>query len=103
MANVAAARVGAACLGVRSPWANLAIAGAKHALVPNAVLPIGSTDARRAAFRPVMAPWTQSAPIAAEPLSTVSNTQTQKNVQKTRMNAGGYGAMGPYPEREQPA
>ncbi len=50
--NVAVARVGAACLGVRSPWANLAAVGANHALAPNAVLAAGSPDARLAAFRP---------------------------------------------------
>jgi hypothetical protein len=38
--------------------------------------------------------------MSAELLPTVNET---KNVQKTRINAGGYGAMGPHPEREQPA
>jgi hypothetical protein len=50
-----------------------------------------------------MAPLTQSALMAAELLPSVNEARTQKNVQKTRINAGGYGAMGPYPEREQPA
>ena len=96
--NVAATRVGAACLGVRSPWANLAAVGAKHALAPNAVLTGGSRDARRA-FRPDSVQMTQSALMAAELLPTVN--ETQKTVHKTRINAGGYGAMGPHPEREQ--
>jgi len=96
--NVAATRVGAACLGVRSPWANLAAVGAKHALAPNAVLTAGSRDARRA-FRPDSVQTTQSALMAAELLPTVN--ETQKTVHKTRINAGGYGAMGPHPEREQ--
>jgi hypothetical protein len=96
--NVAATRVGAACLGVRSPWANLAAVGAKHALAPNAVLTAGSGNARRA-FRPDSVQTTQSALMAAELLPTVN--ETQKTVHKTRINAGGYGAMGPHPEREQ--
>jgi hypothetical protein len=102
-ADVAVAPLGAACLGVRSPWADLPAAGAKHALAPIAVLSVSSTDAHRAAFRPAMAPLTQSALMAAELLPTVNEARTQKNVQKTRIDAGGYGAMGPYPEREQPA
>jgi hypothetical protein len=98
--DVAVAGVGAACLGVRSPWANLAAAGAKHALSPNTVLVAGCPDARLVAFRPNPALTTQSALMSAELLPTVNET---KNVQKTRINAGGYGAMGPHPEREQPA
>jgi hypothetical protein len=102
--NVTAARVGAACLGVRSPWADLAAVGAKHALAPTAVLATRSADARPAAFRPVPAPTTpQLALMSAELLPTVNGTRKQNNVQKTRINAGGYGAMGPHPEREQPA
>ena len=41
--------------------------------------------------------------MAAElPLTTETVTFTRKpiNVHKTRISAGGYGAMGPYPERE---
>jgi hypothetical protein len=97
--NVAATRVGAACLGVRSPWANLAAVGAKHALAPNAVLTAAGTGARRVALQPVPVQTTQSALMAAELLPTVN--ETQKTVHKTRINAGGYGAMGPHPEREQ--
>jgi hypothetical protein len=41
--------------------------------------------------------------MSAELLPTANDTRKQKNVQKTRINAGGYGAMGPHPEREQPA
>ena len=96
--NVAATRVGAACLGVRSPWANLAAVGAKHALAPNAVLAAGGRDARRA-FRPDSVQTMQSALMAAELLPLLD--ETQKTVHKTRINAGGYGAMGPHPEREQ--
>jgi hypothetical protein len=97
--NVAATRVGAACLGVRSPWANLAAVGAKHALAPNAVLTAASAGARPVALRPVPAQTPQFALMSAELLPTVD--ETQKTVHKTRINAGGYGAMGPHPEREQ--
>ena len=97
--NVAATRVGAACLGVRSPWANLAAVGAKHALAPNAVLTAASAGARPVALRPVPAQTPQFALMSAELLPTVN--ETQKTVHKTRINAGGYGAMGPHPEREQ--
>ncbi len=45
---------------------------------------------------------TQSALMTAELLPTVNDTRKQ-TVHKTRINAGGYGAMGPHPEREQPA
>jgi hypothetical protein len=102
---VAVTRLGAACLGDRSPWTTLAAAGAKHALGQTTVLAAGSTDARRVAVPPVLvpAPNSQLAVMAAELLPTVNVTRKQTNAQKTRINAGGYGAMGPYPEREQPA
>jgi hypothetical protein len=99
--EVAVARMGAACLGVRSPWANLVAAGANHALAPNAVLATRSAAARLGAFRPDSAPTMQLAQMSAELLPTVSDTRNQKTVHKTRINAGGYGAMGPHPEREQ--
>jgi hypothetical protein len=108
--NVTVAQMGAACLGVGSPWTNLSAVGANHALAPNAVPATVSADVRLVAFRPDPAPMThapmtyapvsQSALMTAELLPTVNNTQT---VHKTRINAGGYGAMGPHPEREQPA
>jgi hypothetical protein len=43
----------------------------------------------------------QSALMSAELLPTANDTRKHTNVQKTRINAGGYGAMGPQPEREQ--
>jgi hypothetical protein len=78
---VAVTRMGAACLGARSPWTSLSAAGANHA----------------------PAPMTQLAPMSAEQLPIVNPTRKQTNVHKTRIDAGGYGAMGPHPEREQPA
>jgi hypothetical protein len=101
--NVAAARVGAACQGARSPWTQLAVVGAKHALAPSAVLAAGRPEARGATFRHDPVQMTQSALMTAELLPTVSDTRKPNNVHKTRIDAGGYGAMGPYPEREQPA
>jgi hypothetical protein len=37
--------------------------------------------------------------IGSGELPAVNGTRKQ-NVHKTRINAGGYGAMGPHPERE---
>jgi hypothetical protein len=101
--NVTAAANGAALSGACTPWASLAAVGANHALVQNHVLAVGSPDARRAAFRQIPAAMAQSALMGAELLPTASDTRKQNNVQKTRISAGGYGAMGPHPEREQPA
>jgi hypothetical protein len=98
---LAVTRTGAACLGARSPWTTLAATGTNHALWQNPALAAGSPDARRVAFRQTPALMTQSLPMA-ELLPTVNDTRKQKNVHKTRINAGGYGAMGPHPEREQP-
>jgi hypothetical protein len=109
MTDVAAARLGAACLGVRnarSPWAKLAVVGANHARTQTAVLVVGGTGARRVASWPLPAQTEQFAlksVMSAELLPTVNDTRNQTYVYKTRINAGGYGAMGPQPEREQPA
>ena len=102
--DVAAARLGAACLGVRhsrSPWANLSVVGANHARTQNAVTAAGNPDARRLVSWPLPAQTQQFALMSADLLPTANGTRKQ-NVLKTRINAGGYGAMGPYPEREQP-
>src|SRR5262249_40292536 len=120
--EVAATRMGAACLGVRSPWVNLAVevnhaagvnfalAGVNHALAPSPVPATGSANARLRSFRPdsapmspapmTQAPVTQSVLMTAELLPVVTDTRNQKTVHKTRINAGGYGATGPHPERE---
>lgn len=117
MTDVAAARLGAACSAARSPWPIVAAAGVNHALGQSLALAAGRVDEHRAAFRPVPAPQTaqrlaqqtQSAVLMTELLPTtgtvtgiasVDVTRKPKNVHKTRINAGGYGAMGPYPERE---
>ncbi|HEY6494903.1 MAG TPA: hypothetical protein VIZ43_16640 [Trebonia sp.] len=101
---VAVTRTGAACLGARSPWTTpAAVAGANHALGQNAVPAAGGVNMRSATAWPIPAPMRQLAEMSAELLPTAHVARKQTNVHKTRINAGGYGAMGPYPEREQPA
>ena len=95
----AVASMGAAYTGARSPWANLAIAGETHARMQHLVLPVGNSDARRVEFPPAVAAMTQLAMTAA-PLPTAKETRKQTSVQKTHINAGGYGVLGPHPERE---
>jgi hypothetical protein len=98
--EVAAARTGAALPGVRSPWMSLSVAsasGANHVRTQNPVLAAGTPDARSAAYWPVPA-MTQTAALLGEQ-PAVNGTRKQ-NVHKTRINAGGFGAMGPHPERE---
>jgi hypothetical protein len=101
----AVAGMGAAYTGVRSPWANLvgtgaslAVAGASHARMQHLILSVGNSDARRVEFPPAVAAMTQL--VMTAPLPTAEETRKQTSVQKTRINAGGYGAMGPHPERE---
>ncbi len=98
--DVAAARTGAAFLGACSPWMSLSAesgAGASHVRTQNPVLAAGSLDARLGAF-PVPA-MTPTADLVSGEQPAVNGTRKQ-NVHKTRINAGGYGAMGPHPERE---
>jgi hypothetical protein len=99
--SIAAARLGAACPAARSPWTNV--------VAPVVGIRVGYAPVQRAAAH--MTPRAQSAFLqaqsaflmASEPLpttNTVTFTRKPKNVHKTRINAGGYGAMGPHPERE---
>ena len=64
--NVTVAQMGAACLGVGSPWTNLSVVGANHALAPNAVPATVSADARLVAFRRDPAPITRATLCAQE-------------------------------------
>jgi hypothetical protein len=99
--DVTAARTGAAFLGACSPWMSLSVpsvAGASHVRTQSPVLTAGAPDARLAAFRPVPVMTPPMARMAAEQ-PAVNGTRKQ-HVHKTRINAGGYGAMGPHPERE---
>jgi len=100
--DVAAARNGAAFLGACSPWMSLSVesaAGANHVRTQTPVLAAGSPDARLGAFWPVPAMTPTAALISSGEQPAVNGTRKQ-NVHKTRINAGGYGAMGPHPERE---
>ncbi len=80
-AYVAAARVGAAFPGARSPWASLSVAGRKHARTQTPVPAAGTQGAHRAAFLVVAAMTQQLAVTADEPLA-VNGTRKQ-NVHKT--------------------
>ena len=94
--SIAAARLGAASPAARSPWTNV--------VAPVAGIAAGHALVQRAAVQ--LTPLAQSAfPMASELVpatgtSTVTFTRKPNNVHKTRINAGGYGAMGPHPERE---
>jgi hypothetical protein len=96
--DVTAARNGAAFLGICSPWMSLSVTGANHVRTQIPVLAAGSLGARLAAFPPVPA-MTPAADLVSGEQLAVNGTRKQ-NVHKTRINAGGYGAMGPHPERE---
>jgi hypothetical protein len=99
--DFAAARTGAALLGVCSPWMSLSVesvAGASHVRTQNPVLAAGIPGARLAAFWPVPAMTPTADLVSGEQLA--ANGTRKQNVHKTRINAGGYGAMGPHPERE---
>jgi hypothetical protein len=87
--EVAATPTAAAFLGARSAWAVVSGTGANHALTRNLVLAAVRPDARCAALRLI--------PTPTMPLST---RKQPTNVLQTRISAGGYGAMGPHPERE---
>ena len=99
--DVAAARTGAAFFGGCSPWMSLSVesvAGASHVRTQNPVPAAGLPGARLAAFWPVPV-MKQTAVLVTGEQPAVNGTRKQ-NVHKTRINAGGYGAMGPHPERE---
>lgn len=96
--DVAAARNGAAFLGICSAWMGLSTEGANHVRTQNAVIAAGIPSARLGAFWPVPA-MRQSVDLVSSELPAVNGNRKQ-HVHKTRVNAGGYGAMGPHPERE---
>ena len=100
--NVAAARLGAARLGAISPWANPLAAGANYALGRKLSTVAGIPDARRAASWAVQVMSGQASQFAVTHGAELLPTTVRKpnNVNTTRIAAGGYGAMGPHPERE---
>jgi hypothetical protein len=96
--NVTAAPMGAVFGGARSPWASLPVVRVNHVRTQNPVQAAGCTATRFGALWPVPATMLRLAGMTAElPTSFDNRKQT---VHKTRINAGGYGAMGPHPERE---
>ena len=102
--NVTAARLGAARLGAISPWTNalLLAAGANHALGRKLSTVAGTPDARRAASWAVQVMSGQAPQFAVTHGAELLPMTVRKpnNVNTTRIAAGGYGAMGPHPERE---
>jgi hypothetical protein len=96
--SVSAAPAGAAFGGACSPWDSLSVARVNHVRTLIPVQAAGTPDARPAAFEPVPAMAMPLAGTAAELPTTLGNRK--QTVHKTRINAGGYGAMGPHPERE---
>lgn len=99
ISDFAATRLGAACLAARSPWTNVAVTRENHAL---GLAFVGVQDQ----FAQQSRRWTSEAPTLTAPAAPVAGellpTSTRKpiNDHMTRINAGGYGAMGPHPERE---
>ena len=79
----------AAFLGAGSAWAIVSGPRVNHALALNPVPSAVRPEAPCALFGQV--------PALAMPASTRKQTT---NASKTRISAGGYGAMGPHPERE---
>jgi hypothetical protein len=100
--NVAAARLGAARLGAVSPWANALASGANYALGRKLSIVAGTPDARRAASLGVQVMSGQAPQFAVTHGAELLPMTVRKpnNVNTTRIAAGGYGAMGPHPERE---
>jgi hypothetical protein len=103
--NVPVAPWGAVLKGACTPWASLSalpentsVLRVKYVRTQNPVLAAGAADARLVASRPVPATMTRLGGTAAE-LPTMFGNRNQ-TVHKTRINAGGFGAMGPHPERE---
>jgi hypothetical protein len=97
--DVTAARVGAAFPGALSARISVTGLPLTHARMQHPALAAGWLEARSAVFQLVPAPTSQPAPMSGE-LPAVAVNSKHAHVQKTRMSAGGYGAMGPHPERE---
>ena len=116
----AAPSLGAACSGVPSPWATSVATGANYALAWNFVLAAGveGTRSEAMAHRGSVSPKARLmgiAPVTPEQLAgkraggraaellpavAILTSKPKQHVQKTRINAGGYGAMGPHLQRE---
>jgi hypothetical protein len=90
----AATRCGTALLGVRTPGATVAVAGAKHARTQ--ILGTAAASPLMSQRGPATMP--QFTSLTSE-LRPVSKNRKQNNVHKTQIGVG-YGVMGPHPERE---
>jgi hypothetical protein len=109
--NVPVAPRGAVLRGACTPWAslsalpeNISALRVNSVRTQKSVVAAGAADVRRLA-RPVpvtMARLGGTALVgsAAGLPTTFENRKQTVHINKTRMNAGGYGAMGPHPERE---
>ena len=101
LTGVMAARAGAAFQGVCSLWPSPVVARVNHAQNPLLIAgtrAAGAPDARLVALRTVPAMTRQIVDMVDVPLSV--NGNRKQTVHKTRIGAGGYGAMGPHPDRE---
>ena len=93
--NVAVATGGAALPGVRSPWATVFCAGVNHAQAQFPGWAVVTPSTRFVALRRMPA---MVQPLAEMAVALPIDIRKQY-VHKTRVNAGGDGAMGPHPER----
>ncbi len=97
---VAATAIGAAFPGAAcSAWATPSRVGDNRARTQLVALAAGQPAAGLAALRHGPAPTAHLVPMA-KPLTGAHSSKQSNNAHKTRINAGGYGAMGPHPERE---
>jgi hypothetical protein len=103
---VAATRTGAAFRDACPSWTSISALGENlartqsHARTQTLVPAAGTANARRVALPPVPAPTMQSAAATANEQAVTGTRKQTVHVNKTRFSAGGYGAMGPHPERE---
>jgi hypothetical protein len=97
----AASLTAAAFPGASSAWISDAGCGVSPARTQRTVLTARPPHADVAAFWALPAQPVMLAPVPVNAaLSAVNRTRKQNHVHSTRINAGGYGAMGPHPERE---
>jgi hypothetical protein len=105
--NVPVAPRGAVLRGACTPWAslsalpeNISALRVNSVRTQKSVVAAGAADARLLAQRPVPVTMARLGGLAAGLPTTFENRKQTVHINKTRVNAGGYGAMGPHPERE---
>jgi hypothetical protein len=84
-------------LGAGCPWTP-SVSGAGHSYVPAQIPGSAAVTARMAKAAPRAEAAIRRPLTVTGGLPLVDNRK--QNVHKTRVNAGGDGAMGPHPERE---